>query len=154
MKDLGNVDVVLIMEEPPCISEAKGLTKRSGSLDPRTDYHADWMPDHIEFLRGLGSASQNSFGYILRQYLQMGSGYQVEVTDFNEAVSVKITYTNVRTCKSASIHACIVFRTKSGVCNAYINGQRFRTCNSAEQAASYIRGKASVLVGQTSSMLS
>ena len=154
MKDLEKVDVVLIMEEPPRIYEAKGTTKQSGSLDPRTDYSPEWMPDHIEFLRGLGAGSQNSFGYQLRNALNMGIGYQVEVTDFNEAISVKITYTNVRTCKSASLHACIVFKTKAGVCNAYVNGQRYRTCNSVLQAASYIRNKASALVGQTTTMLS
>ena len=152
MKDLEKVDVVLIMEEPPRIYEAKGTTKQSGSLDPRTDYSPDWLPDHIEWLRGLGAGSQNSFGYQLRNALSLGAGYQVEVTDFNEAISVKITYTNVRTCKSASLHACVVFRTNAGMCNAYINGQRFRTCNNVGQAASYIRNKAAALIGRTTTM--
>lgn len=150
MKNPENVDVVLIMEEP-YLTEA---AKQSGSLDPRTSTDFQWGEEHLEFLRGLGSGFVNSFGRLICQYLQMGSGWSVEVTDFNEAVSIKMTYTNPTTCRSASIHALIIFRTKKGICRAYINGQRSRTCNSAQQAAAYIRGKASILPGQTSSMLS
>lgn len=136
------------------INEAMKPVPTSGSLDPRTDMLTAWELEHLDFLRGLGAGSLNSFGQQLKSALNMGPGWSVEVVDFQEAVFVKISYTNTSTCRTASLYGCIVFRTSKGMCKAYINGQRYRTCNSVMQAASYIRGKASQLPGMTSGYLS
>lgn len=146
--------IVIVTKFGEPITEAKkpSRTPVSGSLDPRTDWMSPWELEHIEFLRGLGAASPNGFGEQLKSSMAMGTGWAVETVDFQEAVFVKITYTNTRTCRSASMYGCIVFRTNKGMCKAYINGQQYRTCSNVMQAASYLRSKCSSLVGMTGSL--
>lgn len=146
--------MVIVTKFGEPITEAKSPTKlpTSGSLDPRTDWMSPWEIEHIGFLRGLGAGASNGFGEQLKSAMAMGAGWCVETVDFQEAVFVKITYTNTRTCRSASMYGCIIFRTSKGMCKAYINGQRYRTCNNVAQAASYLRGKSSALIGMTGTL--
>lgn len=137
----------IVIDMRPMLNEA---LKQSGSLDTRVRAGSLKMgSENIGLIRNVGAGSSTSFGFTLRSMLQLGSGYGVEVADFGDAVSVKVTYTSPRSCKSASQHFIILFY-ENGQCRAKTNSQRWRTCNDIGQAASYIRSKASKLQSATS----
>jgi len=94
-------------------------------------------------ITGLGSMVKGSLGGI-------GNGYSVEVSDFGEVVSVRVTYSNTRTGASASQTFAIIYRgtnTKYSY-TVYSTAARYRHCNSYQDAAGFIRSKASALQGR------
>lgn len=140
-------DIVIDMR--PVLSEA---VKATGSRDTRVRTGAlSYGSENWGLIRNTGAGSSTSFGMTLRSMLQLGGGYSTEVTDFGDAVSVKVTYTSPRSCKSASQNFLILFY-ENGQCRAKTNSQRWRTCNDIGQAASYIRSKSSRLQSTASSM--
>lgn len=138
-------DIIIDMRQP--LNEA---LKQAGSLDTRVRTGSIKMgSEHIGLLRTTGAGSSSSAGFTLRSMLQLGNGYGVEVADFGDAVSIKITYSSPKSCKTASQNFIVLFY-ENGQCRAKTNSQRWRTCNDIGQAASYIRSKASRLPSMTS----
>ena len=139
----------IIIDMRPMVSEA---VKATGSRDTRVRTGAlSYGSENWGLVRNTGAGSSTSFGMTLRSMLQLGSGYSTEVTDFGDAVSVKVTYTSPRSCKSASQNFLILF-FDNGQCRAKTNSQRWRTCNDIGQASSYIRSKVSRLQSTASSL--
>lgn len=140
-------DIVIDMR--PVLSEA---VKATGSRDTRVRTGAlSYGSENWGLIRNTGAGSSTSFGMTLRSMLQLGGGYSTEVTDFGDAVSIKVTYTSPRSCKSASQNFLILFY-ENGQCRAKTNSQRWRTCNDIGQAASYIRSKSTRLQSTASSL--
>ena len=145
MEDI--IDTTVIDMRGCSVNEA---LKVSGSRDTRVRTGAALLgKENFTRLTNVGAGSTNSFGATIRSMLQLGSGYSTEVSDFGEAVSIKITYSNARTAKSASQNFLVLFYD-NGQCRAKVNSTRWRTCNDIGQAASYIRSKASRLQAATS----
>ena len=134
-------DCILYIEQP--VSEAK--------LDPRLDTSKrsstyDWTYKNPVF----DPAGSYSLGGQIRSYLSsLGSLYNCEVCDFGPAVSVRVTYNNPRTCKSASGTWLIIFSSKAGTGHLYSSSSYKRTVSDFGQAASYIRAVASNLANKT-----
>lgn len=142
-------DIIIDMSgcDEQSLNEALKVT---GSRDSRVRVGALTLgSENIGAIRNQGAGSVGSFGQTLRSMLSLGAGYSVEVSDFGEVVTVKMTYTNTRTCKSSSIN-CVILFYDNGQCRAKIHSARWRTCNDIGQAASYLRSKASKLQSMTS----
>lgn len=131
------------------LNEAQAYT---GNLDPRTGLSIRMPQDSYDIIRQSGAGSSWSFGNLLRNSLPNTNGYSCEVSDFGDAVTVRMTYTNVKTCRSASKSFVIIFLNKTGKSEVKSSSARWRTCNDYSQAASYIKSKASSLQGKTSSI--
>ena len=135
-------DCILYIEQS--VSEAK--------LDPRLDTSKrsstySWTYNEPVF----NPIASYSLGGQIRSYLtSLGSLYNVEVCDFGPAVSIRVTYNNPRTCKSASGTWLLVFNSKGGDGHLYSSGARQRTVSDYMQAASYVRSVATSLANKTS----
>jgi hypothetical protein len=91
-----------------------------------------------------------SLGGQIRGYLSgLGQLYNIEVCDFGPAVSIRVTYNNPRTCKSASSTYLLVFNSKGGDGHLYTSSARSRTVSDFGQAASYVRSMAQALQNKT-----
>lgn len=143
--NINDYDMCLVFE--PTVNEAL----RSTSItDPR--YGAGTLvpsKDYIAPIQQFGAGSSVSFGAAIRNQLQLGAQYSTEVVDFGDAVSVKITYMNIKTGKSASQSFIILFG-ELGKCRVKSSATRWRSCNDFNQAVSYIRSRSSALNGKTS----
>ena len=102
-----------------------------------------------------GPGTPNTMGGVVRSALNLGVGYSVSVTDFGEVCIVAITYTNAQTGRSVGQSFAIIYRGKYSktVYTTYSNANRYRNCNDLNSAISYIRSKASSLVGSTNTVL-
>jgi len=115
---------------------------QQSNLAPIDSWGVQFRPCTIE----LGNYMRTAIG-------NMGPGYGAQVADFGDAVSVTITYSNAKTGKCASQSFIIIWqpdRDPKYPYKVYANISRYRTCAGIDQAANFIRGKASALVGMTS----
>lgn len=133
-------------------SRVGGTTRMSGNMwDPRLQksnlapvdsWGVQFRPCTIE----LGNYMRTAIG-------NMGRGYGAQVADFGDAVSVTVTYSNAKTGKCASQSFIVLWqpdRDPKYPYKVYANISRYRTCAGVDQAANFIRSKASALVGMTS----
>ena len=99
-----------------------------------------------------GSNTSYNYGSVLRGALSLGNSYQVEVYDYNTECVVRVTYTNTKTCKSASQCFLIIFDAweKSGKGVVKSTSARSRSISDVGQAASYIKSRASSLASKCS----
>lgn len=137
------------------INEARSVVKGNPASD-RTYISADPYQDSAARLAGQGGpGSFGQLGNYFRSGLQLGQGYGVQVADFGEAVTITITYSNPRTCRTASQSYVVVYRGKNSkyVYTTYANSGRYRHSNDYTQAISFIRSKASTLPGSTSTLV-
>lgn len=97
--------------------------------------------------------SAHSFGSTLRTILNgMGTGYSSEITDFGKWVTVRVTYHDQISGRSASKIFLIVFKQKGdGIVMSTHN--RYRTISGVDQAGSYIRSTCSSLQNSTQSKI-
>lgn len=139
-------DMVLVVDESTGYGGAD-------IIDPRMVGNPTIAPDDVILHyspKGVGNMMR--YGIALRNSLQLGSGYQTELVDFGDAISVKISYTNTKTSMTMSQNFIVLFTKLNGQCIVKANSQRYRTCNSPEQAATYIRSKASNLASKTTTL--
>lgn len=94
--------------------------------------------------------AQWSFGKQIQNNLtNVGYGYACEVSDFGRYVSVKITYSNPPTGKTASKTFLVVFDPDGKKGNIFQTSNRYRTFSGVGQAASYIKSCVSSLRDKT-----
>ena len=94
--------------------------------------------------------AQWSFGKQIQNNLtNVGNGYACEVSDFGRYVSVKITYSNPPTGKTASKTFLVVFDPDGKKGNIFQTSNRYRTFSGVSQAASYIKSCVSSLRDKT-----
>lgn len=151
--NLDNFDTVIAVVDNITEARTLGSTPVGSNvslMDPRMGRSIVPANDFINILRTTGAGAEMSFGSAIRSTLQMGPGFATEVVDYGDAVTVKISYTNIKTGKSASQNFIILFRNKYGASYVKTNSARWRTCSDYAQAASFIRSKASYLAGKTS----
>jgi len=104
-------------------------------------------------VRAYGPGTAGTFGGYVRSGLaNLGVGYGVQVSDFGEAVTVSITYSNAQTGKCSSQNYVIIWRGAQAkyAYTVYSSSVRFRHCNDYNQAIAFIRSKASSLPGRCS----
>lgn len=92
-------------------------------------------------------------GYFRSGLANLGTGYGVTVSDFGEAVTINITYSNATSCATAGLNFVVIFRGKNKkyAYTVYANSARFRHCSDYNAAINFIRSKASALPGRASS---
>ena len=91
-----------------------------------------------------------TFGKQLQNYLtNVGYGYGCEVADFGRYVTVKVTYANPPTGKTASKLFLVVFDPDGKKGNIFQNSNRYRTFSGLSQAGSYIKSCVSSLRDKT-----
>lgn len=148
--NLEQFDDVILVESS--IDEAKAAKYATTVIDPRLKTKGYIVPDeYINRITTVGAGAPVSYGTMIRNYIPQGNGYSSEIVDFGEAITVKITHTNIKTAKSSSQNFIILFSDiNNGSCVVKSSFARWKTCNSPEQAANYIRSKASSLAGKTS----
>ena len=94
--------------------------------------------------------AQWSFGKQIQNSLtNVGYGYGCEVADFGRYVSVKVTYSNPPTGKTASKTFLVVFDPDGKKGNIFQTSNRYRTFSGVSQAASYIKSCVSSLKDRT-----
>lgn len=153
---LDNPTFITINDDIEAIKEAKGKSaiKVGGSLDDRTYVSARQFSDTADAIRAFGPGSFGTLGGYVRSALSgLGVGYGVQVTDFGEAVTVTITYSNARTGRISGQSFVIVMHHGSShkyLYTVYAHSARWRDCDDYNQAIGFIRSKASALAGQTS----
>lgn len=150
--NLDKFDRVLVVETEDLV-EAKSVGIANNITDPRLRMRTDLTyTDYIDPITTVGPGANMSFGQLVRSYLPQTNGWSSSVTDFGDAITISVSYNNIKTAKSASQSFIILFTKKSGECRVKSNFTKWRTCNNPSQAASYIRGKVSSLPSKTSSM--
>lgn len=151
---LDQFDRVILIDRD--IYEAKNdtINYSGGGLDPRLKAVPGMFApqDTIQYITTIGPGANLSFGSMIRNYMPKNNGWSSEVTDFGDAIIVKVSYNNMKTARTSSQTFLILFTTKAGVCKVKSNFAKWRTCGSVEQAASYIRSKSSALSGKTAGM--
>ena len=91
-----------------------------------------------------------TFGKQLQNYLtNVGYGYGCEVADFGRYVTVKVTYANPPTGKTASKLFLVVFDPDGKKGNIFQTSNRYRTFSGLSQAGSYIKSCVSSLRDKT-----
>lgn len=91
-----------------------------------------------------------AFGKQLQSSLNnIGQGYGCEVSDFGRYVSVKVTYSNPPTGKTASKTFLVVFDPDGKKGNIFQTSNRYRTFSGVGQASSYIKSCVSSLKDKT-----
>lgn len=91
-----------------------------------------------------------SFGKQLQNSLSNpGNGYGCEVSDFGRYVTVKVTYSNPPTGRTASKSFLIVFDPDGKKGNIFQTSNRYRTFSGLSQATSYIKSCMSSLRDKT-----
>ena len=91
-----------------------------------------------------------AFGKQLQNALtNVGYGYAAEVSDFGKYVSVKMSYSNPPTGKTASKTFLVVFDPDGKKGNIFQTSNRYRTFSGVSQAASYIKSCVSSLRDKT-----
>lgn len=125
-----------------------------GSSDDRVKISAEPFKDTADAIRAFGPGSFGTLGgYVKSGLASLGAGYGVQVTDFGEAVTVTVTYSNARTGRISGQSFVIVMhhgRFHKYAYTVYAHSARWRDCNDYNQAIGFIRSKASALAGQTS----
>lgn len=140
MNNLKNIDTILVVN--PAISESaydeRTQVSRSTDASPRFFMgSAQWDDPKLYTDMAFGNQLKNRLSSI-------GSGFGVEVTDYNKWVTVRLTYHDVVSGISTSKTFLVVFQHKGdGIVLNTAN--RYRTISGVDQAASYIRSVASVL---------
>ena len=134
------------------INEAK--SRVSGGNDKNVWTSPDPFKDTADAIRAFGPGSFGTLGgYVKSALAGLGPGYGVQVTDFGEAVTVTVTYSNASTGRISGQNFVIVLhhgRSHKYMYTVYAHSARWRDCNDYNQAISFIRSKASALAGQTS----
>ncbi len=91
-----------------------------------------------------------TFGKQLQNYLtNVGYGYGCEVADFGRYVTVKVTYANPPTGRTASKLFLVVFDPDGKKGNIFQTSNRYRTFSGLSQAGSYIKSCVSSLRDKT-----
>lgn len=91
-----------------------------------------------------------AFGKQIQSYLtNVGYGYGCEVADFGRYVTVKVTYANPPTGKTASKTFLVVFDPDGKKGNIFQSSNRYRTFSGLSQAGSYIKSCVSSLRDKT-----
>ncbi len=91
-----------------------------------------------------------TFGKQLQSSLSnSGYGYGCEVSDFGRYLSVKVTYSNPPTGRTASKSFLVVFDPDGKKGNIFQTSNRYRTFSGLSQAASYIKSCMSSLRDKT-----
>lgn len=119
-------------------------------LDPRM--RQDLIKPDFSVVTALGATGAGSginYGTSLRNSLNLGTNYNVNYTDFGDAISVQIMYNNPKTGKSASQNFIILF-DKTGKSVVKMDSVKWRTASGYSQVANYIRGRCSNLASKTS----
>lgn len=94
--------------------------------------------------------AQWSFGKQIQNNLtNVGNGYACEVGDFGRYVSVKVTYSNPPTGRTASKSFLVVFDPDGKKGNVFQTSNRYRTFSGVSQATSYIKSCVSSLRDKT-----
>lgn len=154
--DLNQFDVILVLDEN-AVNEAglDTLMGTSGSdkraLSPQSSYYSDKgaYSDYAYYNDPKLYASW-AFGKQLQNALtNIGSGYSCEVGDYGRYVSVKVTYSNPPTGKSASKTFLIVFEPDGSKGYVFSTSNRYRTFSGLSNAASYIKSASSSLRNST-----
>lgn len=119
-------------------------------LDPRMRQNVI-KPDFsvVTALGAIGAGSGINYGTALRNSLNLGTNYNVNYTDFGDAMSVQVTYNNPKTGKSAAQNFIILF-DKAGKSVVKMDSVKWRTASGYSQVANYIRGRCSNLANKTS----
>lgn len=157
MVDLNNINGAIVeIDERELVNE--GLEKLLGpgpgdtrSLSVATGPHQDRGAYSTYFNYQDPKLYANwAFGKEIQNNLtNIGYGYSAEVADFGRFVSIKITYSNPPTGKSASKTFLVVFDPDGKKGNIFQNSNRYRTFSGVSQAASYIKSCASALQSPT-----
>lgn len=146
---LDNPTFIAIDED---INEARGRV--SGGNDKNVWTSSDPFKDTADAIRAFGPGSFGTLGgYVKSALAGLGAGYGVQVTDFGEAVTVTVTYSNASTGRISGQSFVIVMhhgRSHKYMYTVYAHSARWRDCNDYNQAIAFIRAKASALPGQTS----
>lgn len=93
---------------------------------------------------------QNNYGSTIQSMLK-GSGFDVEVTDFNKWVTIRCSAHSYKTGRSVSKTFIVVFNYKSDS-QVYASSTRYRSVSGASQAASYIRSYCNNLISDANRM--
>ena len=135
-------DAILYVEPQLNESDERSVARKGVDATPRFFQNSIDYDDPKLF-------GNMSFGSNLRSILNgMGTGYSNEITDFGKWVTVRVTYHDQRTGRSASKIFLIVFKQKGdGIVLSTHN--RYRSISGVDQAGSYIRSACSSLQTST-----
>ena len=137
------------------VNEAKKVKAGSNPSDNRAFVSAEPWSDSSPYptiANAVGSPGTLG-GYFRSGLSGLGTGYGVTIGDFGEAITINITYSNAASCATAGLNFVVIFRGKNKkyAYTVYANSARFRHCSDYNAAINFIRSKASVLAGRTSS---
>jgi len=157
MVDLNNINGAIIEVTPESVNEAglgsllglgqgdvRTLSATTGPYQDKGAYsdYLYYQDPKLYAAWSFGKQLQNSIGNV-------GYGYGCEVSDFGRYVSVKVTYSNPPTGKTASKTFLIVFDPDGKKGNIFQTSNRYRTFSGVGQAASYIKSCVSGLRDKT-----
>lgn len=130
---------VLIVDE---VNEAYSITGKNTA----------WKADGGIFT-GLDPNSVMSYGGAILSQLRssLSKNYSVSVKDFGAQLVVDISYTNVRTCRTASMTYLIVLTSKEGEGFVKSSSIRWRSIGNPNQAVSYILSRKEEIRAKTES---
>jgi hypothetical protein len=157
MVDLNNINGAIIEVAPGSINEGSlndliGLGPgdvRTLSTTTGPNYDKGAYSNYLYYQDPKLYASW-AFGKQLQNSLSnVGYGYGCEVSDFGRYVSVKVTYSNPPTGKTASKTFLVVFDPDGKKGNIFQTSNRYRTFSGVSQASSYIKSCVSSLRDKT-----
>lgn len=157
MVDLNNINGAIIEVAPGSINEGSlndliGLGPgdvRALSTTTGPNYDKGAYSNYLYYQDPKLYASW-AFGKQLQNSLSnVGYGYGCEVSDFGRYVSVKVTYSNPPTGKTASKTFLVVFDPDGKKGNIFQTSNRYRTFSGVSQASSYIKSCVSSLRDKT-----
>lgn len=113
--------------------------------------NAAWKQDAAGIFVGLDPNSPLSYGGAILTQLKsaLGRNYSVSVKDFGPQILVDVEYTNVKTCRSASLSFLIVLTSKEGDGFVKSSSIRYRSIGNVNQAVTYILSRKEELKSKT-----
>ena len=117
-----------------------------------TGKNANWKADGGIFT-GLDSNSVLSYGGSILSQLRssLSKNYSVSVKDFGAQIVVDISYTNVRTCRTASMTFLVILASKEGEGIVKSSNIRWRSIGNPNQAVTYILSRKEEIRSKTES---
>lgn len=148
MVDLNNINGAIVeIDEKELVNEGDlndligmgGADVRATSAITGPNYDKGAYSTYLQYQDPKLYASW-AFGKQLQNSLtNVGYGYSAEVSDFGKYVSVKMSYSNPPTGKTASKTFLVVFDPDGKKGNIFQTSNRYRTFSGVSQAASYIK---------------
>lgn len=144
----------IFLEIDEGVNEARKMRSGDNPSDKRVFTSPEPWSDSAPYptiANAMGSVGSLG-GYFRSGLANLGAGYGVTVSDFGEAVTINITYSNATSCATAGLNFVVIFRGKDKkyTYTVYANSARFRHCSDYNAALNFIRSKASVLSNRAS----